>query len=455
MSARLICGTFNAESHWRPSSLASLPSLQSSPFQVIERMDEMLFLLCEPGDRLLTARSIAEPLVDYLHQIGFAFTANAFNVLEEDEAARGEGKAGRSLFAYGEGHCSTSMLRDYVAGANRLEAWAVLKESSEFAERLSITIELPSYDVVQTVNAKSYSSMMRDRLGLTNIATLVSNPDEFLAAGYLMLKSGPFLIKDEYGVSGGGNLLVQSEAILQRLARHLEKQCLAGSSLRFILEPLVSKQQDFSGRLFISSDGKISLLGIKEMKNNGFAFQAMQTPSPFLSQTLVQQRYFEIIHKVGEELFVDGYFGEACIDSMLLTSGDIEPIVEINARKSMSSLHHAMQEYLLHYDLAGELTHIVAAPSRHVSAEELLDSLEASGLLFKQNCMHGVIPINIGTLLYDPSAQLEETSRALPGRLYVILVHNEEPARGRLLAATMKLLEKLGFRVMNHSTAVR
>ncbi|MFD2876798.1 hypothetical protein ACFTAO_13755 [Paenibacillus rhizoplanae] len=52
-----------------------------------------------------------------------------------------------------------------------------------------------------------------------------------------------------------------------------------------------------------------------------------------------------------KDLFETGYHGEVCIDSMLLASGELVPIVEINARKSMGLINHHINQYVRQYSL--------------------------------------------------------------------------------------------------------
>ncbi|MFD1905308.1 hypothetical protein ACFSQ7_16490 [Paenibacillus rhizoplanae] len=103
-----------------------------------------------------------------------------------------------------------------------LEPFAVLPGTQEAVSRYKLLPTLPDEEIVRAVNTKSYSTAMRDRLGLPNIALVVNSMEELLQSGQALLEKGAFLIKDEYGVSGKGNQLVDSERMLRRMAGHLE-----------------------------------------------------------------------------------------------------------------------------------------------------------------------------------------------------------------------------------------
>ena len=62
---------------------------------------------------------------------------------------------------------------------------------------------------------------MKDKIGIPNISSIVIGTDSLLKTGLEMLKTGSFIIKDSFGVSGKGNLLVTSEGILKIITDYL------------------------------------------------------------------------------------------------------------------------------------------------------------------------------------------------------------------------------------------
>lgn len=79
-------------------------------------------------------------------------------------------------------------------------------------------------ETVVRVNSKIYSSRLLTRIGEKSCGMEANSAAEIEAIGAELLKQGPYLLKDPFGVSGKGNLLIDSEAMQRRIAEHLHKQ---------------------------------------------------------------------------------------------------------------------------------------------------------------------------------------------------------------------------------------
>ena len=168
------------------------------------------------------------------------------------------------------------------AGA-RLEPFAVLPGTAEVAKRYGLSGVFPSQDVIRAVNTKGYSLRMRDRLGIENVGVMVEDVASLLERGSVLLEHGPLLVKDDYGVSGKGNQLIETHRTLQRIAKHLSAQVAAGKRVRFILEPYLRKRSDFSCQFRINDDGRVAVISVQELVNNGLAFGASCSARPNFS----------------------------------------------------------------------------------------------------------------------------------------------------------------------------
>lgn len=88
------------------------------------------------------------------------------------------------------------------------------------------------------------------------------------------------------------------------------------------------------------------------------------------------------MHSIGRELYADGYFGDVCVDSMLLRDGSLAPLVEINARKSMSLIKHNVDRQLKQEGMHTCLLQVPLATMGEVHYADLLGRLEREGILF-------------------------------------------------------------------------
>ena len=88
-------------------------------------------------------------------------------------------------------------------------------------------------------------------------------------------------------------------------------------------------------------------------------------------------------------MYADGYYGDVCVDSMILHEGELAPLVEINARKSMSLIKNAIDHYLKRVERKGCLTYVSAVNDQSGDFPGLLELLEKERLLFSTECNMG------------------------------------------------------------------
>jgi len=446
MMPRIFCGTFEAEAYWREADLAKLPTLPDGDFsRVVAAMDEMLFAFCGPDDAVLTARCMDDAHADYLHAIGFPFRRNPFDLAPPDDEGRvADAGVAPNVFQRMVEEPFTERLAASCPAGARLEPFAVLPGTAEVARRYGWLGVFPSQEIIRAVNTKNYSLRMRDCLGIRNPGVTVHDVASLLDRGATLLEHGPILVKDDYGVSGKGNQRIETHRSLERIAKHLSAQVAAGWRVRFILEPYLRKRSDFSCQFHIDDDGEVRLISVQELVNNGLAFGASCTAGPDLLDRLERDGYFRTIKAMGSTMYADGYRGDVCVDSMILHDGELFPLVEINARKSMSLIKHAIDESLRRVGRKGCLTYVSAVNDRSGDFAQLLGLLEREGLLFSTARDTGIIPLTSGTMYLRSGADRKEPVR---GRLYVAAVAEGPDQHASLLAGLGRVMEQAGLRV--------
>jgi hypothetical protein len=443
MTARVFCGTFEAEAYWRERDLAKLPAVTDRvSARIVEAMDEMLFAFCSPGDRVITTKRMDDSHVEYLHSIGFQFTHNRFDLSPLSDGAMSNAGPSPSVFDRMLDDGAYKNLVGFLPREAQLEPFAVLPGTSATADRFGLVGPFPALEIVQRVNTKCYSLEMRDRLELPNVGVVVDSVPSFLERGLQLLSRGPFLVKDDYGVSGKGNLLIEARSTLESIGRHLAAQSVRGNRIRFILESYLQKVADFSCQFRIDEDGSVEVMSVQELENNGQAFGASRSPSPELMETLETQSYFRLMRGIGSLMYADGYHGDVCVDSMILEDG-LAPLVEINARKSMSLIKHAVDRYLEQVGLRACFTYLAGLNEGTGNFAGLLALLEKEGVLYTRRNSTGVIPLTCGTMYFSGSASNSPTR----GRLYVAAVGETIEEQRAVLTRVGSALSRGGVRV--------
>ncbi|MEI2281878.1 hypothetical protein [Paenibacillus polysaccharolyticus] len=444
--SELIIGMFDAERFWRDPNQAKLPSVHDPVMEnVVMAMDELLFPFCGAQDRLITRYQMNASHKAYLHEIGFQFLSNSSDLESPDG-----GSAGRTANIF-DLLTSTDQVGDidpdWLNGA-RLSPFAVIPGVDRATARFGLEQDCPAVETVQTVNSKLYSTELNRRLGLQCDSQTVYSHEELLSSGLALLKQGPFLIKDEFGVSGKGNLLIESEAILQRVTSYLADQCRKGRTVRFIIEPFLLKELDFSCQFHIDPDGTYRHVSVQQVVNHKFAYQGSYTADDRLLHRLHEAEYFDVMKLVARELYQSGYHGDVCVDSMLLRDGLIVPIVEVNARKSMSLIKHYVDRYLEKHDTAGSMTHATLQFAGDVSFDQLLELLDREGVLYKPDRGFGMLPLSANTLFINKvvSECKGIRNKQVKGRLYYSLIEGTGDNE-RLSAKLKEVLLSLSFKI--------
>ncbi|MNC30856.1 hypothetical protein D3C75_791580 [compost metagenome] len=130
---------------------------------------------------------------------------------------------------------------------------------------------------------------------------------------------------------------------------------------------------------------------------------------------------------------------------MLLRDGSLAPLVEINARKSMSLIKHNIDRHLKHEGMHTCLIQVPLATMGEVCYGELLQRLEEAGILFSPAEGEGVIPLSSGTLQpQDPS----RSAGSAKGKLYASLAYRNEDRKNRLTGKLEESLLRTGYTIL-------
>lgn len=209
----------------------------------------------------------------------------------------------------------------------RVESWGASPSIAIWAEK-KLAYAMPDWEVVKLVNSKAFSFSQSEKLPG---GALVHSMDEL--EKWEHLTKGPKVLKSCFGVSGKGHLFLPSP----HMQKFAEQEFKAGRPI--IAESWVERKLDFSTQWMIHPDQKIDYLGaticINDQRGQYNSNRVGDLPLlfgkyfPFLEQH--QEKVFPILQKMGAL----GYFGNVGIDAMIWGDDKLQPVVEINARKTM------------------------------------------------------------------------------------------------------------------------
>ena len=441
--SKLHLGSFDSERFWRAPTLSQLPSVVDAQADaIVAVMDELMFAACHAeGGLLVTRRPMDKTHVDYLRETGFRFSRNEKPV-ETDETISGND----AICGLLQAAANRAYFSELFSGLGGLSPYSVLPTTQPFCQHYGIAQKIPSIEAVRKANSKLFSHALEiEELGEWHGET-IDSAAELEKVGKHLLKNTTILIKDDFGVSGKGNLLVDSPQLLERISRHIGKQEKNGKQTRFLLEPLLDKALDFSCQLEIGPTGEVTIISVQKMVNAGFAFSAIQTAEPMFMEGLDKAGYLDKMQTVAAGLYREGYFGPVCIDSMLLKDGSIRSLVEINARQSMGFINHHIDRFLEPFSIQGSLLFFSLGLTKPVEFDEVLHTMREEVILFQPDRPEGILPLSAHTLSVNRKTQTNSDT-PYKGRFYASLVATDPLARLGLKEKMEQVFAKLGIRV--------
>lgn len=446
MNQCIYYGEFNAEKYWRNENLAKLPEIPDGQVDnIVKTMDELLFVLCSEDDTLITRYKIDLAQKEYLKSIGFSFESNSFD-LSLDSSKEEQNKNICQILL--ESHESTNV-RELLNKNSDISAFAVLPESIEVSKKYGLVFDSPEINIIKKVNSKIYSSQINSELNSKYPFEIVNSSEELHEEGKRYLNNSSIIVKDSFGVSGKGNLVISNEGILQRIVNYIKSQEKKGKSVEFIIESFLDKEIDFSCQFFIDKSGVMEILSIQEVRNIGSSYHGSYTPNKEFIEFIRNKGYFSILNEVAVQLYRDGYFGDVCIDSMILKNGDLVPIVEINARKSMSLIKHNIDKYVSNFNLECGFTFYNVTFSSQILYEQVIRKMEEEGLLFKPDMQKGVIPLSSSAMFINRYLDKDQRIKNYKGRLYLAVLYKNEAEKEDMLNDLIQLLNRNEINVLN------
>ncbi|MBT2770889.1 hypothetical protein J7J47_01410 [Halomonas sp. ISL-60] len=436
--------------------MAKLPAMPDKDREsIVLCMDELLFPFCGPDDILYSRCKIDPKLYDYLNGIGFSFRSRYhFDLNDETKSLPGPDIFNQCMFSLATGGLQREALLSQ--NVNHLSPYAITADTEPYLHAAGLTSSLPDLETVKRVNSKFYSNRLLTRIGEKCYGMEVNSALEMEAVGNTLLKRGAYLLKDPFGVSGKGNLLIDSEAMQRRIAEHLKKQERRGLRSQFLLEPLLRKEIDFSSHWFIRKSGEKDFISVQQMMNQQQNYSGSIRANEALMLLLKNSGYFDVMEKALQLLTEEGYYGFVCFDSMILEDGEIVPIVEINARKSMGLINAYLDKGLEIHGHSGLLTFLSLGLPEGFAFGKLLDALHVSGLLFAGKGEYGIFPLSSNTVMVNhitTSRRISEglqNNRGMPkGRLYISVVGRDDVHRSELIGSLRHVLADLSIKVYN------
>ena len=424
----IFLGNFEVENQWGEGEVG-LPTFGfASSNLMVNRMDEFALLLGGAQDFVLLKEEPDPGYLAWLAGLGLELPTTL---------VAGQGSPERNVT---QDALHDPRLIDTLAGlagqGAALFPHGVSRAEEDLAAASGLALAAPGAEVCKAVNSKVYSRRLGDTLSLRQPPGHACDSAETWADAMAWARrrlacGARVAVKDAYGVSGKGIVVVGDQGRLDKLDRMVVARLgragsLGAARLGLVVEEWVPKAADLNYQFTVGREGFVRLDFIKEAVTEHGTHKGHRMPAQLTGRQT--QELTVAAERIGATLRADGYFGVVGIDAMVDPAGGLYPVIEINARNNMSTYQTRLQEAVIgagqsalarHYEL--HLTEPVSfGRVREVLGDLLMDRPGGMGFL-----VNNFATVNAARAVTAPGATAE-------GRLYGMVVGDDEAAVDRL-----------------------
>ncbi|MTG90809.1 ATP-grasp domain-containing protein [Cellulosimicrobium sp. BIT-GX5] len=430
----VLLGNFEVEDAWAVGEVG-LPSVggASATAALVNRMDELALLLAGPGDHVVLK---GEPDPDHLaHLDALGVGLPTVHVAESSDPLRTV-----TLDAL-DSPALLASLRGLAADGVRLLAHGTSSAEEDLAVATGLRSVLPGVATTKAVNSKVYSRGLCDELGIEQArgwaCRTVEDFERACAEAARLVADGATVgVKDAYGVSGKGILVVDDPRRLDQLVRMVTRRAARSGDdrLAVVVEVWADKATDLNYHFTVAPDGAVTFDFVKEAITEGGVHKGHRIPSRLPAEQV--DELAGLAERLGARLAADGFHGLVGVDALVRTDGGLLPVLEINARSNMSTYTVPLQERFLPpgwVALARQYPLVLDAPLPFAALHDRLGDLlpGAPGEA-------GLVVQATGTV--NAGAASRAAGGTFAGRLHGLLVAPDDDALARLDAAVTERL---------------
>ncbi|MFI8083057.1 hypothetical protein ACIF6L_19960 [Kitasatospora sp. NPDC086009] len=422
---------FEVENQWARGHTGLPAARITTTAATVQRMEELGALLAEPTDHLLLDRPLDPGYRAYAEKTGLGAPTELITRAPAGE----DGTSGAVL----DSPELLDRLRVLAGGGAYLMPMGNSPLEQEICRRTGLRPAVPGPGTSARVNSKIYSRRLTEELGLRAIPgfTCETVGELHRALGDSLGDGGPVIVKDAYGVSGKGLIVLDTRKKADRLLRMVDRRARSSGddAIHVVVERFLPKRFDLNYQFTIARDGRVRFDFAKEALTSGGVHLGHVMPaalSPVQHEGLVAAA-----ERLGARLFEDGFFGVVGVDALLGQDDLVYPVLEINARLNMSSYQGQVTERFLAPGGAALAKHYPLRISAPVSFDEVAHAL--GDLARPPVDGNGLVVTCFGTV----NAQAG-TSLPFDGRLYTLLFAADRHGLGDLDRRTTEALHRLG-----------
>lgn len=256
-------------------------------------------------------------------------------------------------------------------------------------------------DVCKKINSKIYSRSLALECGFTVTEGTICNSFEEVIRAYqeYSLKNNPVVLKQPYGASGNGMFLINSQSSFKAAMRIVKRFYQNNPDTQWLVELWYSDKADYNYQVFLSAGGNAEMFSVKKQILNK-AIYIGSIFSTYKEDFIHSSKLLEYSRIIGKEIYAEGYTGVLGIDAILLPGDQWIPIIEVNARFTLSTYLSFLRNYFPNRILLSFYHRFFAK----LSYTDVIVKLKSSGISYNMQRGKGVLcytaeTINLSTSL--------------------------------------------------------
>jgi hypothetical protein len=335
----LICN-FEVEDRWAKNYLGlPTPGFRASS-AVVTRMEELGVLLAGADDALVLSQPLDPGYQAYLNAQGLPQpTVLVPENVEPDRSTTEDALDSPALL---------TELSALARGGARLLPMGTSELEQKLADATGLPLAVPDAATFERVNSKIYSRRLTAAAGLREVpgdcCESVAEFEEILRRRRPSLAERPVVVKDAYGVSGKGLVVLDAPEKADRLLRMVLRRVRRSgdSRLHVVVEEWLPKECDLNYQVTVCRDGRVRLDFIKRALTENGVHKGHIMPAGITAAAREEVEHAAGV--VGHRLHDDGFHGVIGVDAVIGADGTVYPVLEINARLNMSTYQGSVTE---------------------------------------------------------------------------------------------------------------
>lgn len=414
----VLVGNFEVEEAWAEGEIG-LPRLggPSATASLVNQMDEFALLLGKSIDHVILKSKPDDDHLAYLAALGLDLPhVHVTDVSDPERTVTEDALDSPALLAE---------LRSLAENGSRVFAHGLSDREVRLAQSTGLHTVHPALDVVKTVNGKGYSRDLCDELGIPQASGWVCHTvDDFVSRAHEIryrIDTGERVgVKDAFGVSGKGIVVLDDPRRLDQLIRMVERRAARSGNdrLAVVVESWADKDRDFNYHFTISRSGTVEFDFVQEAITESGVHKGHRLGSR-LDEELVDTLR-DHAQLLGDRLYRDGFWGPVGVDAITVNNGSMLPVLDINARNNMSTYQVPLRERFLGSDQVAMARHYPLTLSARLPFHAVTRIL--GDAIFTPESGRGVIINNFATV----NAALAGADSTFSGRLYGFLLADSE-----------------------------